>query len=55
MAPRPMAVTLSREHYEYAAEHIAIEGLSDRVMVELKDYRAVSQTFDKNVSIGIAT
>lgn len=46
-------VTLSKEQYDYAVERIAREGLQDLVTIELKDYRDVSQTFDKISSIGM--
>ncbi|MEP0519778.1 MAG: cyclopropane-fatty-acyl-phospholipid synthase family protein [Hyphomicrobiales bacterium] len=46
-------VTLSTKQYDYALERIAREGLQDLVTVELKDYRDVSQKFDKISSIGM--
>jgi cyclopropane-fatty-acyl-phospholipid synthase len=46
-------VTLAQEQYDYARERIAALGLSDRVTVELKDYRELSGSYDKIASIGM--
>lgn len=46
-------VTLSSEQLALAKERIAARGLSDRVTVELKDFRALSGGFDKIASIGM--
>ncbi len=47
-------VTLSSEQYDYAAKKIIRLGLQDLVTIELKDYRALDETFDKIASIGMA-
>ncbi len=44
-------VTISKEQYAYARERVAREGLSDRVDVRLQDYRTITGTYDKLVSI----
>ena len=44
-------VTLSRQQYDYAARRVAEAGLSDRIEVELRDYRDIEGRFDKIVSI----
>ncbi|GGH33009.1 cyclopropane-fatty-acyl-phospholipid synthase [Alsobacter metallidurans] len=46
-------VTLSKEQLAHATEKAARLGLSDRVTVELKDYRALDREFDKIASIGM--
>jgi cyclopropane-fatty-acyl-phospholipid synthase len=46
-------VTLSEAQLSFAREKIARLGLQDRVTVELKDYRALSGTYDKIASIGM--
>jgi cyclopropane-fatty-acyl-phospholipid synthase len=46
-------VTLSETQYAYAQDKIARAGLSDRVSVELKDYRALEGPYDKIASIGM--
>ena len=46
-------VTLSSEQFALAKERIAARGLSDRVTVELKDFRALTGSFDKIASIGM--
>jgi cyclopropane-fatty-acyl-phospholipid synthase len=46
-------VTLSEAQLSFAREKIARLGLSDRVTVELKDYRELTGTFDKIASIGM--
>jgi cyclopropane-fatty-acyl-phospholipid synthase len=43
--------TISREQFALATERIAAAGLADRVTVLLSDYRDLSGTFDKLVSI----
>ena len=49
-----LGVTLSERQAEYAAEQAARLGLSDRVSVELRDYRDLeNESFDKIVSIGM--
>ncbi len=50
-----LGVTLSREQVQEARERIAIQGLSDQIEVELRDYREIAETdgFDRIVSIGM--
>lgn len=50
---RAHGVTLSTEQHDYAVEQITREGLQDLVTVELKDYRDVTEKFDKISSIGM--
>jgi cyclopropane-fatty-acyl-phospholipid synthase len=46
-------VTLSVEQLTLARERAAAAGLADRVRFELKDYRDLSQPFDRIVSVGM--
>ena len=46
-------VTLSQTQYDWTCTKIAAEGLSDRVTVELKDYRELAGPYDKIASIGM--
>jgi cyclopropane-fatty-acyl-phospholipid synthase len=46
-------VTLSQAQFDFVQAKIARLGLADRITVELKDYRAVSGSFDKIASIGM--
>ncbi len=48
-------ITLSQKQYEYAQARIQAEGLSDRVTVELRDYRDLEGegVYDKVSSIGM--
>ena len=46
-------VTLSEEQAKLARDKAAALGLSDRVTIELKDYRALEGSFDKIASIGM--
>jgi cyclopropane-fatty-acyl-phospholipid synthase len=48
-----LGVTLSTEQLALARQRAAERGLSDRVKFELIDYRAVTGTFDRVVSIGM--
>jgi cyclopropane-fatty-acyl-phospholipid synthase len=48
---RVTAITVSREQHELARARVAAAGLADRVAIELRDYRDVSGSFDKIVSI----
>jgi cyclopropane-fatty-acyl-phospholipid synthase len=48
---RVTTTTISREQYELARSRVAAAGLSDRVTVLLEDYRALTGTYDKLVSI----
>jgi cyclopropane-fatty-acyl-phospholipid synthase len=45
--------TLSARQADYAKEVVEREGLKDRITILLKDYREVTGTFDKFVSIGM--
>jgi cyclopropane-fatty-acyl-phospholipid synthase len=46
-------VTLSQEQFDYAQAEIERRGLTDRVRVELRDYRDLTGKFDKIASIGM--
>ncbi len=46
-------ITLSEEQLHEARARAAAEGLEDRVTFELMDYRAVDETFDRIVSVGM--
>jgi cyclopropane-fatty-acyl-phospholipid synthase len=46
-------ITLSGEQLHEARARAAAEGLEDRVTFELMDYRAVDETFDRIVSVGM--
>lgn len=48
-----LGVTLSAEQLELSRARIAERGLSDRVRVELQDYRTLGGQFDKISSIGM--
>jgi len=48
---RVTSLTISEEQHKLAVERVAAEGLSDRVSIELKDYRELDGTFDKIVSV----
>ena len=48
---RVTTTTISEEQYTLARERVAAEGLQDRVTVLQQDYRALTGTFDKLVSI----
>ena len=48
---RVTATTISRQQFEFAETRIAEAGLSDRIMLLLKDYRDLDGRFDKIVSI----
>lgn len=45
------AITVSREQQELASARVAAAGLADRVTIAYRDYRDLSGTFDKIVSI----
>ncbi|HET9159532.1 MAG TPA: cyclopropane-fatty-acyl-phospholipid synthase family protein [Caulobacteraceae bacterium] len=45
------AITISREQFDYTRERMARAGLSDRVDVQLIDYRDVTGAFDRIASI----
>ena len=48
---RVTSVTISTEQADLARERVQAEGLSDRVDVELRDYREVEGTYDAVVSV----
>jgi cyclopropane-fatty-acyl-phospholipid synthase len=50
---RVTGITLSTEQLAEARARAEAEGLSDRVKFELLDYRAVRDTFDRVVSVGM--
>jgi cyclopropane-fatty-acyl-phospholipid synthase len=48
---RVTTTTISRAQFEYAAKRVADEGLADRITVLERDYRDLTGTYDKLVSI----
>lgn len=48
---RVTSITISEEQLKLARERVGQEGLSDRVKIELMDYRNLEGSFDKIVSI----
>lgn len=48
---RVTSLTISKEQYSLATQKIAQAGLSDRVTIELKDYRYLTGQYDKIASI----
>jgi cyclopropane-fatty-acyl-phospholipid synthase len=50
---RVLGVTLSEEQYKIATARARAEGLEERVEFRLMDYRAVDETFDRIVSVGM--
>ena len=48
-----VGITLSEEQLKVARARAAAEGLADRVSFELIDYRAMTGTFDRIVSVGM--
>ncbi|WP_095588457.1 SAM-dependent methyltransferase [Actibacterium ureilyticum] len=50
---RVVGVTLSREQHKVATARAAAAGLSDRIDIRLTDYRQVTETFDRIVSVGM--
>ena len=44
-------VTISRQQYELASQRVADAGLTDRIEVRFQDFREITGTFDKIVSI----
>ena len=50
---RVVGVTLSREQHKIATQRAADAGLTDRVEFRLQDYREVTETFDRIVSVGM--
>lgn len=50
---RVHGITLSREQLEVCRLRAAAEGLADKVSFELADYRDVTRTYDRIVSVGM--
>ncbi|WP_342666784.1 cyclopropane-fatty-acyl-phospholipid synthase family protein [Phenylobacterium immobile] len=50
---RVTGVTLSVEQLSLARERVAEAGLADRVTFELRDYRDLTETYDRIVSVGM--
>jgi len=50
---RVTGITLSQEQLAAARARAAAEGLSERVRFELADYRSVTDTYDRVVSVGV--
>ncbi|MBL8580795.1 MAG: class I SAM-dependent methyltransferase [Rhizobiaceae bacterium] len=48
-----LGVTLSTEQHAVATERAAAAGLDDRVHFEIRDYRSLSERFDRIVSVGM--
>jgi len=48
---RVTTTTISRRQHEYAVERVRAAGLADRVTVLCRDYRELTGTFDKLVSV----
>ncbi len=48
---RITTVTISEEQFDFAVKRIAAEGLSDKIDVQVKDYRLIEGRFDKVISI----
>lgn len=45
------SVTISKQQFEFAVKRIADAGLSDKIEVQLKDYRLIEGKYDKVISI----
>ncbi|HTY38785.1 MAG TPA: cyclopropane-fatty-acyl-phospholipid synthase family protein [Bacteroidota bacterium] len=48
---RVTTVTVSEKQFEYTRERIRLEGLEDRVEIRFQDYRTITGSYDKIVSI----
>ncbi|QFU07358.1 Cyclopropane-fatty-acyl-phospholipid synthase [Rhodobacteraceae bacterium THAF1] len=48
-----VGVTLSEEQYSLANKRVTEKGLQDKVEIRLQDYRDVTETFDRVVSVGM--
>jgi cyclopropane-fatty-acyl-phospholipid synthase len=46
-------ITLSERQAAFARERVAREGLGGRVTIDIRDYRTLSETFDKIASVGM--
>ncbi|SFB85188.1 SAM-dependent methyltransferase [Tropicimonas isoalkanivorans] len=50
---RVLGVTLSEEQHKVANERVQAAGLADRIEIRLADYRTVTGSFDRVVSVGM--
>ncbi|SDZ34098.1 cyclopropane-fatty-acyl-phospholipid synthase [Jannaschia faecimaris] len=50
---RVTGITLSQEQLAYAQQRVEHEGLSDRIDLQICDYREVKGTYDRIVSVGM--
>ncbi len=48
-----VGVTLSAQQHQLAVERVKAAGLQDKIDIRLQDYRHVSETFDRIVSVGM--
>lgn len=48
-----IGVTLSEEQLKLANERVKAEGLEDKIQLRLQDYRHITETFDRIVSVGM--
>ena len=48
-----IGITLSKNQYELATERIRAAGLSDKISIQLEDYRDVSGRYDRITSVGM--
>ncbi len=48
---RVTAITISKAQYDFAARRVQAEGLADKVDLRLQDYRDITGSFDRIVSI----
>ena len=45
------AITISKEQFEFASKHISSEGLNEKVSIEMRDYRDISEKYSNIASI----
>ena len=45
------AITISREQFEFASQHILDEGLNEKVTIEMRDYRDIKERYSSVASI----
>ena len=48
-----LGITLSKHQHELATQRVQAAGLSDRISIQLRDYRDVTGSFDKITSVGM--
>jgi len=48
-----LGVTLSAEQHKVATQRVADAGLQDRIDIRLADYRTITESFDRIVSVGM--